>query len=76
MQTAADEDVLDLACHQRRTLISADTDFGTHLARTGADTPSIILIRRSTPRRAEQLAALLLANRDQLAEDLAAALPS
>lgn len=69
IQAAADEEVLGLARQQRRTLISADTD-GTLLARTGADAPSIILIRRASPRRAEQLAALLLANLDQLTEDL------
>lgn len=72
MQAAADEDVLALARQQRRTLISADTDFGTLLARTGADAPSIILLRRATPRRAEQLAALLLANIDQVTDDLVA----
>ena len=72
MQAAADEDVLALARQQHRTLISADTDFGTLLARTGAGAPSIILLRRSTPRRAEQLATLLLANLDQLTEDLLA----
>lgn len=72
MQAAGDQDVLGLARQQRRTLISADTDFGTLLARTGADAPSIILIRRATPRRAEQLAALLLANLEQVAEDLLA----
>lgn len=72
MQSAADDDVLSLAREQGRTLISADTDFATLLARTGADAPSIILIRRSTPRRAEQLAALLLANLEQVTEDLVA----
>jgi predicted nuclease of predicted toxin-antitoxin system len=74
MQAAPDEDALALALarQQRRTLASADTDFGTLLARTGAAAPSIILLRRATPRRAEQLAALLLANLDQLMEDLVA----
>ncbi len=72
MQAAAEENVLGLARLHRRTLISADTDFGTLLARTGARTPSIILLRRATPRRAEQIASLLLANLDQLSEDLVA----
>jgi predicted nuclease of predicted toxin-antitoxin system len=72
MQAATDEQVLDLARQEGRTLISADTDFGTLLARTGAAAPSIMLIRRSTARRPEQLAALLVANIDQVTEELIA----
>lgn len=53
-----------------RHLVSADTDFGTLLARTGSSAPSIILIRRSRARRADQLAGLLLANLDQVADDV------
>lgn len=61
------------ARQDRRTLISADTDFGTLLARTGSPGPSIVLIlRRSRARRAEQLAALILANLDQVSADLVA----
>lgn len=72
LHAATDEQVLDLARREGRTLISADTDFGTLLARTGAASPSIILIRRSTARRPEQLAALLLANIDQVIDELTA----
>lgn len=72
MQAATDEEVLGHALAHRRTLISADTDFGTLLARTGAGGPSIILIRRAAPRRAEGLASLLLANLGQVTADLAA----
>ena len=49
MQAAADEDVLALARQHRRTLISADTDFRTLLAWTGADAPSIRRARRDGP---------------------------
>jgi predicted nuclease of predicted toxin-antitoxin system len=53
-----------------RTLISADTDFGTLLARTGATAPSFILIRRASGRRATDQAALIIDNLDAIAEDL------
>jgi uncharacterized protein (DUF433 family)/predicted nuclease of predicted toxin-antitoxin system len=66
LQAAPDEQVLGIARQQDRTLDSADTDFGTLLARTGtgARGPSVLLIRRSGARRAADLAALLLANLD------------
>lgn len=71
MQSAPDEEVLELARRNHRILISADTDFGTLLARSGAPAPSVVLIRRSRARRAKELAALLLANLEQVSEDLA-----
>ena len=71
MQSAPDEEVLEWAKRNRRVLISADTDFGMLLARTGAAGPSVVLIRRSRARRAQELAPLLLANLDQVSEDLA-----
>lgn len=72
MQSAPDDSVLELAERTGRVLVSADTDFGMLLARTGARGPSVVLIRRSTARRAHELAALLLANLDQVSDDLAA----
>ena len=53
-----------------RVLISADTDFGTLLAREGADRLSIMLIRRLTGRRAAEQAAIILANLDVVSQDL------
>ena len=53
-----------------QVLVSADTDFGTLLARTGTDRPSVILIRRSSARHASALATLLLSNLDAITEDL------
>jgi predicted nuclease of predicted toxin-antitoxin system len=43
-------------------VLSADTDFGTILARTHASGPSVILIRRAEGRRVDELLALLAAN--------------
>ena len=52
--------------------MSADTDFGTLLAQSGARSPSVLLLRLRSPRRARQLADLLLANLDAVADDLGA----
>ncbi len=58
LQTAPDATVLQRARERDQVLVSADTDFGTLLARTGTDEPSVILIRRSSARRASELATL------------------
>jgi predicted nuclease of predicted toxin-antitoxin system len=70
MQAATDHIVLEHARADER--ISADTDFGGLLARSGASTPSVILIRRLSGRRAAEQAAIIFANLDQVAEDLTA----
>lgn len=72
MQAAPDEAVLEQARSGEQVLISADTDFGGILARSKAASPSVILIRRLAGRRAAQQAAIILANLDQVTEDLAA----
>lgn len=72
MQAATDHAVLEHARSDERILVSADTDFGGLLARSGASTPSVILIRRLAGRRAAEQAAIILANLDQVAEDLTA----
>jgi predicted nuclease of predicted toxin-antitoxin system len=72
MQAAPDEDVLRRARVEQRVLISADTDFGGLLARSEASNPSVILIRRLAGRRAAEQSQIILANLDQVAEDLAA----
>ena len=43
-------------------VVTADTDFVTILALTGAELPSVVLVRRDTGRRVAALAALLVAN--------------
>ncbi|WP_018635454.1 DUF5615 family PIN-like protein [Parafrankia elaeagni] len=67
---ADDTTVLGFARDERRVLISADTDFGGILARSGLDSPSVILFRREGGRRPVEQIRLLLANLDQLAEAL------
>ena len=42
-----DERVLAQAADDRRVLLSADTDFGEILARSGSPVPSVILFRRA-----------------------------
>jgi predicted nuclease of predicted toxin-antitoxin system len=70
LQAATDQVVLARARGDNRVLIPADTDFGTLLAREGADRPSILLIRRLSGRRAAEPATIILANLDVVAEDL------
>lgn len=72
LQAAPDEIVLERADAGEQVLISADTDFGGLLSRSQADGPSVILIRRLVGRRAAEQAAIILANLDQVADDLTA----
>ena len=72
LQAAADPVVLARARDDNRVLISADTDFGTLLAREKAGRPSVLLIRRLAGRRAAEQAAIILANLDVVADDLEA----
>ena len=65
-----DERVLGRAVGDGRILLSADTDFGEILARSGAGTPSVILFRRSD-RSAASLVSILIANLPEVADDLA-----
>lgn len=59
LRSADDQSVLDHARSQPRTILSADTDFGTLLAASREATPSVILVRLSSPRRTSELSALL-----------------
>lgn len=53
-----------------RVLITADTDFGELLARSGDNAPSVLLLRRHDRRRAKAVAELILANLDAIESDL------
>jgi predicted nuclease of predicted toxin-antitoxin system len=72
MQAAPDPAVLQRAQVDQRVLVSADTDFGALLSSSRATGPSVLLIRRLAGRRAAEQSAIILANLDQIAEDLTA----
>lgn len=65
-----DPGVLEVAAQEERVLISADTDFGTLLARTHATAPSFVLIRRLIGRRAPEIASVILDNLSSMEGDL------
>jgi predicted nuclease of predicted toxin-antitoxin system len=62
MSRATDTEIVEAADRDDRVIISADTDFGTLLAMSGATRPSVLLLRLASPRRVESLAALIQAN--------------
>jgi predicted nuclease of predicted toxin-antitoxin system len=70
MSRASDTEILAFAHREGLVILSSDTDFGELLARSNAALPSVVLFRRQGERRAAQIAALLAANLDSVAEDL------
>ena len=71
MHAASDGEIVQVAVDTDRVIVSADTDFGDLLASSNEARPSILLLRRQDRRRAVELAALILANFDEVSEDLA-----
>ena len=65
---ADDEVVFARASQEERVLISADTDFSAMLTASQGAKPSVILLKRPSPRRAEEQAELIIANRNVIAD--------
>ena len=70
LHAAEDEALFHLAGDEDRVLVSADTDFGTILAKREANKPSVILFRHGIDHRPSVQAEILLANLPALAEAL------
>jgi len=69
---AADEDIFERATAEDFVLVTADTDFGTLLAKRSTSKPSLILFRGEGSRQPEALALLILSNLAQLTDALRA----
>lgn len=70
LAAATDEVIFDRAILEDRTIVSADTDFGTILATRRTNRPSVILFRGATPKRPDQQTALLISNLPSFEADL------
>jgi predicted nuclease of predicted toxin-antitoxin system len=70
MQAASDEEIFDRAAADDRTVVSADTDFGTLLATRNDTKPSVVLLRRISQRRPSVQVEVLLANLPDVEEAL------
>ena len=61
MQAASDEAIFERAALESRVVVSADTDFGTLLSLRESTSPSVILFRGESPKRAAEQVSLILA---------------
>lgn len=62
MHAATDEAIFERAATESRVVVSSDTDFGTLLSLRQATAPSVILFRGSSPKRADEQVASVLAS--------------
>lgn len=69
LAAAPDREVLARAAQEGRVLLTADTDFGTLLASSGAQQPSVVVFRQ-TDKRPPYVLTLFLANLPRLQEPL------
>jgi len=70
MGDSADSEIFNFAAVHGRTIVSADTDFGTLLGTRQATAPSVVLLRGSVPRLPSAQAAMLAANLPALTVEL------
>jgi predicted nuclease of predicted toxin-antitoxin system len=70
MQAASDVEILVRTAVEGRTVVSADTDFATLLARRDQQAPSVILFRHGAERRPERQLRLLLGNLGAIEADV------
>jgi len=66
MQKCSDEEIFDFALREERTIVSADTDFGTIVALRQVQFPSIIIFRRTKQRKPTEQVELLINNLNQI----------
>ena len=67
---APDEAIFDLAAHERRVIVAADTDFGEIVARRRTMFPSLVLFYRQVGRRPIEQGQTLLAQLDDVEAEL------
>jgi predicted nuclease of predicted toxin-antitoxin system len=70
MAAASDEAILARALHESRTVVTADRDFGTLLAMTGASLPSVILFRGDPNSRPGRQILIILASLPEIEQAL------
>ena len=70
LTSASHPAVPEAAVNEGRVLVTLDTDFGALVAHFRSRPPSVVLIRSRVAHRPSAQASLLLANLEQLTEDL------
>ncbi|GAB3245258.1 DUF5615 family PIN-like protein [Kineosporia babensis] len=68
--TASDHTIMAFAAEVGATIVSADSDFATMLALSGADTPSLVLFRSADALTAAQQCSLLVQNLKAVATEI------